>query len=687
MRLSALTAAFLALAGAGCSCKQTVTQVSPSLSVTPVSGDFGVVAMGAAGALAFTLEAHTSAPVTLTSVTVEPASAGFTLGSTPTQVEGNAQLSLPVNFAPPAVGDSAATLVISSNDPEHPTLRVALIGQGATPQLELTTACAATSGCTGSATARAIDFGAEPTHRASPIPVTKLPTVTLVNAGLVPLQVTKAQLSGTDAAAFSFGGAAFPASGQTLAPQEGVSLSLRFVPPSEQQTSYAATLVVESDDPQQPRVEIALTGTLLPNQAPVVCANLTRVVPQAVGEPPRDYGTPGDWASLLTPPAQGYDLRASRDVRPGELVQLSALSSTTDASTCTFDPEDGRTGLSWQWAWVSVPTGAAPPALSGQGTAQVQLRPIVTGEYQLSLTVTDTQGRSTPVSVRFAVAIKQDLVAQLEWAGFAGVDLDLHLVRPNASSEAFAGAFEFFQSGSASQTSGDLNGFAVRTKASMPGSAFDFEWGQPGSADDPTLNVDDTGSGPLLENASLNFPEHDPACATGSCTYRVFVHYFKDGRTLTPAACVVDGGTGCRDGEACGCATTERCVAASAPAGDAGVGAGKCYPAPAPVVRLFFGGSATPAAEIPLPSLSPPDALLLGAPCQMLHVADVHWPSQAAFADGGTPVPTVTVPGADGSGRVVTPDVARFGVRAAGGSLQCSPDTNVNGVAWYAREP
>jgi hypothetical protein len=105
-------------------------------------------------------------------------------------------------------------------------------------------------------------------------------------------------------------------------------------------------------------------------------------------------------------------------------------------------------------------------------------------------------------------------------------------------------------------------------------------------------------------------------------------------------------------------------------------------------VRLFFRGSATPAAVVPLDSLSPPDELALGAPCQVLHVADVAWPRLgASLPDGGPVAPVVTVIGADGDGRVVSPAIARFGWRETGGSLQCTPDLTLSGVQWYARQP
>lgn len=696
MRTLVVVVGALCVSLAGCRCGGNVNQVNPSLGVSPASLDFGQVKNGDRSTKTLKLEAQTRAPVVFSSITIEgEGAAAYSLGTTPAQVDALSTTTLQVTFAPTELRAYTATLVIASNDPDHATIRVVLAGEGAKPILEVTPECEASRMCVGTVVLSppSIDFGAEPTERLMPIDPTRLPAVNVVNAGPVVLKVTKAAIEGADAAAFTFAGnAMIPASGLELDPSAGFNLAIRFKPTSEMQASYAATLVIESDDPDNARVTVALKGTLRPNLPPVVCANLVRVVPPPEGDAPREYNTAMEWDSLRMPPPGGYDFTSRRDVRPNELAVFSALSGS-DVSTCTNDPEDGRTSLTWAWRLASAPPGAQNLPLSGSATPQVQLRPIVTGEYVLELTVRDVQMHATTVTMKFAVAIKQDLVAQLQWTGAADVDLDVHLVRPSAVTSAtdpFSGAFSFFSAGAANKTAGDINGYAVTTQRAMPGAGFDFDWGAAGSSDDPKLNLDDTGAGALLENASLNYPENDALCATASCTYKVLVHYFKDARSHPmPAGCFVDGGVGCADGEACTCASAQRCVADSAPVGDAGVGAGKCYPAPKPVVRLFFKGSPTPANVIPLDTLVPPDELSLGAPCQMLYVADIAWPAKTAIGslpDGGTPPPVVTVKGADAMGRV-TPVIGRFGWRQTGGSLQCSPDVTLSGVQWYSRQP
>ncbi|MEW5737362.1 MAG: choice-of-anchor D domain-containing protein [Myxococcota bacterium] len=691
--LAPLWCLVLLLSAAGCNCKQNVNTIPPSLGVTPAGVDFGQVKVNESAVRTVRLAARTQAQVTISSVTIEGAGRGaFTLGAAPAQVAPLAEEPLEITFHPTALEASVATLVIASDDPDRPTTRVALAGEGAKPILQVTPTCDAQLGCRGTVTVTppAIDFGAEPKDRLVPIPETQLPTVVVVNAGPVALLVTKLAVEGADAAAFTFTGTLEPG-GRVLQASEGFNVPIRFTPTSETQQSYAAELVIESDDADAMRLTVALAGTLRPNLPPEVCANLVRVVPPPSGDAPRDYSSASEWDSLRMPPAGGYDFSARRDVRPGDLTIFSASSPGEVNSSCSFDPEDGRTSLTYAWRLVSTPRGAEGLGLSGATTPQVQLRPVVTGEYVLELTVADVQGHATTVPIKFAVAVKEDLVAQLQWSGAADVDLDVHLVRPSAADGgAFAGVFDFFSHGAASKTSGDINGYAVTTQRAMPGAGFDFDWGQPGSSDDPRLNVDDTGSGALLENVSLNYPENDAPCATASCRYKVLVHYFKDARNHAPAACFVTGDAGCLDGDACGCATPQRCVADGAPIGDAGVGAGKCFPAPNPVVRLFFRGSPTPAAVIPLDTLVPPDELVLGAPCQMLYVADVEWPAKSAVGslpDGGTPPPVVQVKGADVNGRITAPVVSRFGWRQTGGSLQCSPDVTLGGVQWYAEQP
>lgn len=698
MRVRGLGLLLLLVHWSGCSCKGSVSNVAPSLRAAPLSVPFGPVKVGTSTTATVKLDAQTKSAVTIASITLanggEPGGAeAFKVQTKVESVPSLGSENLVLSFSPTSVQAYEAVLTIASDDPEHKTIDVLLTGAGSEPKIVVTPGCTVAQKCTGTATVTppAITFAPEPFVRLLPVDVSTLPTIQFNNEGDVDLTVTSVTIAGPDAASFTFAGnSTIPAGGLTLKPTEGRSLSVRFKPGSEGQQAYAAEAVIASDDPANPTIKVALTGTLRPNLAPVVCANLVKVQP--IDDAEIDYSTKADWAALMPAPAAGYDFTVSRNVAPRAVAIFSAISDSADQTKCTSDPEDGRLGLTYDWKLIKAPIGAMGLGLTGATTGQATLRPIVTGEYTLELTVKDTQAHATTVQLKFAVAVKQDLVAQLQWPGFNDVDLDLHLVRPSAvtqPSDPFSGAFAFFEAGDAGKTSGDVNGYSVIKKANTPG--FDFDWGLVGTSDDPKLNIDDTGTVNLLENVSLNYPENDPLCAAANCTYKVMVHYFRDARAPAgPAGCLIDGGPGCVDGQACSCGGVQRCVADSAPKADAGTGVGKCYAPPKPVVRVFLKGSATAAATIPLDTLIPPDDLAIGAPCQMLYVADIEWPSKllnGSLPDGGTPPATVIARGAD-AGRIVTPQVARFGWRQTGGSLQCSPDTTKgNGVDWYARQP
>jgi hypothetical protein len=678
----------LSLMGFSCRCSTNVSGADPSISLVPTSVDFGQVKTLGSLEKNISIESTTKGLLTIESITIEGDSS-FTISSTkPTSVAPLSKENLNLTFKPLSLGAFTAQLVIKSNDKDRPLVKVPLVGEGAKPILEVTPECAQAVGCT--VQNLNIEFGAQPMVRAVPLPVTQLPLVNVVNAGPVALQVTKFLITGTDASAFTFAdNQMIPAGNIVLEASAGFNRSIRFVPTSMTKSDYRAQLEINSDDSDKMKVVVELHGTLKPNTAPNVCFNLVRVIPPPENDAPRDYSQQSAWTPLLVPPTNGYDFTLTRDVRPNELVVFSAFSNANDASVCTTDFEDARVGLSFEWKIISGPVGM-PVAISGSTTSQAQLRPVITGEYVIELTVKDSQASAVSVRAKFHVVLKQDLVVQLQWPPFSGVDLDLHLIRPSSISgnDDFTGAFSFFSSGPSNKTAGDINGFSVGVQKANAG--FNFDWGNMGSTDDPKLNLDDTGAGPLVENISLNFPENDAACATSNCTYSVMAHYFKDARALTPSACVVTGANGCKDGSSCVCAMGSGCVADNLPRDDAGVGSGKCYAAPKPELKIFFKGNPMAAVTVPLESLMPKDDLSIGAPCQLLELAQISWPGRnliGSLPDGGTPPPVVFVPGTDaGMGRVVNPNVARFGFRQMG-SLQCSPDISVSGIEWYGRRP
>lgn len=695
-----------------CRCGEQINKVNPILAVSPTQVVFGQVKVGHFAEVVLKLESQSQAAVVFSSFTVKDGplggeAAAYTVVDPPESIGSLSEGALRLRFSPTALQAYEATLIIASNDPERESFEVPLGGEGAHPVMTLVPECKATLNCKGTVSTdpAAIDFGAEPFARQVPIPTTELPKINVINESNVDLVVTKLAIEGADAAAFTFDNfaAGLPAEGLTLAAGEGINLSVRFKPANEtRMEDYVAQVVAQGDDPAHPQLTVALKGVLGPNLPPIVCANIVKVKP-GDGSPQKSYDAKEDWDLLLVAPASGYDFTMNRDIQPKSLVTFSASSDPGNARACTTDPEDQRMGLTYLWTITQWPTGSKQPVLGGAQTPSPSFTPVASGAYEVTLAVKDAQGHQTTTTLKFVAVLKEDLVVQLSWGGddgaYAGVDLDVHLVRPSSTTPAddFGGVYSFFEEGPNAETSGDMNGFSFGYQQANKASGVNFDWGTSGVFDDPRLNVDDKGGGQLIENVSLNYPENDAQCATSACAYKIVVHYFNDARVApAPEACVV-GGT-CRDGEGCTCTgAEERCVASTAGVAAPATGVGKCFAAPEPVVRIFFKGNPTPAAVIPLEGLMPADDLKLGAPCHALYVADVLWPSKAELAsdggvgaDGGQAAsPTVVIKGADAQGRITAPSVARFGVRQAG-SLQCSPNTTRAGSAqdnWYQQEP
>jgi hypothetical protein len=680
---------FLLLASVGCRCGGKVNQVSPSIGTSPVQVDFGPVKVGTEAKRSVRIIAQTNTQLTLSSVAVSSSSGTYRLTKPLDSVAGLSEDTIEITYKPIDYQADLGEVVIASNDPDRSEVRLPISGEGGKPILKVVPQCETAQKCTGTATVTppSIVYAPEPYARLREIPVTELPSVAILNDGPVEMLLTKLSIEGPDAAAFIFqGNSSIPAGGLPIGAMAGVNLNIRFKPTSDTKTSYSAEVVIQADDPDKPEVRVALSGTLRPNLPPKVCANLIQVKPYQ--DTIIDYSGASFWTPLLVPPVGGYDFSLTRDVSPRAEAIFSAISNVTDDTACTTDPEDGRIGLTYLWSVVSTPTGAGTIAFQSPTSSQATLRPLITGEYNLTLTVKDTQNNTTVVPIKLSVALKQDLVAQLQWTGTQDVDLDIHLVRPSAvttPSDPWSGVFSFFNQGTNGTTSGDINGYSVGRKSTTAG--LDFEWGTTGTSDDPRLNLDDTGSGALVENVGLNKPENDPLCATSPCTYKVLVHYFKDGRAPPATSCSVDGGVVCKDGEVCNCTAPKRCVANEAAINTTPSGAGKCFDAPKPVVRIFLKGSPVAAATVPLDTLSPADDLAIGAPCHMLYVADVVWPAKADAGtqlDGGPGLATIVVKGADGTGRVISPLWTRFGFRQQG-SLQCSPDDSAR--SWYTKQP
>ncbi|HEY1086933.1 MAG TPA: choice-of-anchor D domain-containing protein, partial [Archangium sp.] len=138
----------LVLTLTACKCGPEVAKVDPSLGVSPAGLDFGQVKVGEARQLTLRLEAQTRAAVLFSSVAIEGAgAAAYRLGTTPSEIASQGMETVRITFTPPAVAAYTAALVLSSNDPDRPVIRVALAGEGGLPKIAVALDCQSSRNC------------------------------------------------------------------------------------------------------------------------------------------------------------------------------------------------------------------------------------------------------------------------------------------------------------------------------------------------------------------------------------------------------------------------------------------------------------------------------------------------------------------------------------------------------------
>lgn len=627
MRRAILPLTLVALAG----CPEERTEaVAPQVELGATSVKFGTVRVGVPGEGKLTIHSRSRSPLSITTLELQPdpaapgGAAAFQIAAPVDVVVGDGSQDLLLRFTPPAVGDFRAVLVIGSDDPdpEDALQKVALEGRGGVPKIRVTPEC--NPPCAGFAVVAdppAIDFGQRPMLRTDDsgrvINEPAWPRVVLANDGEIPLTLVGAGFQGSPGFSSK---QSLNAAGAVVAPGEAVPFDLVFDPFDASPAPYEADLVIESDDEAQPTAKVHLKGELAPNKAPLACASIVEVL-----QPDGSVDVPSAFGAAVA-------------VQPGErgLVKLSAFSdhfvaglhpnemAKGDLSLCTTDPEDGRQVLKYRWTVLEKPAESAAVVFA-DATPEPSFRADAVGHYVLGLEVADPQNKTASATVAFDALPQRDLAVELSWEKQPSVDLDLHLVKPGPCGAKANCLFD---------RAGDASGYV----AGKTGGVFD--WGEEGKAyDNPRLDLDDQGDKALIENVSLNRPENDPACATDSCVYDVYVHHFKDWRAGSPTAPLCPGKP-CTEGATCGCETT------GAGAGTVCV-SGRCVSPIRARVKVFIKPTpAHPEAALVVPL--DPEVVGIPGPCFTWHAARITWPSKAALAADPNAMVTVSAPGQAG---------------------------------------
>ncbi len=216
------------------------TGLAPDIAVTPVSYYYGTIAVGSYSSKVFTISNSGNVNLDVSSVSLSGGNAdqyaisddaGGSFSVAPAGSE-----TITVQFMPTSAGSKSATVVISSNDPGEPSKNVPLLGTASEPDIEVVPA--------------AYDYGEVAVGYDSSC------YFIIRNKGDATLTISSFQLDGDDADHFFLSGWAGGA--MIILPADSDSVLVHFSPTSS--GSKTASLLVNSDDPDEPVVTVPLSG-------------------------------------------------------------------------------------------------------------------------------------------------------------------------------------------------------------------------------------------------------------------------------------------------------------------------------------------------------------------------------------------------------------------------------------------
>jgi hypothetical protein len=243
--------------------------------------------------------------------------------------------------------------------------------------------------------------------------------------------------------------------------------------------TYEAVIVIESNDPDEPLIEIPVRGQAI--NAPVAIAGLRAPDPVNPGAPYTDADA----------------------IEPLDRVYLDGRARGTASTTHDpRNPADTSLLTDWRWEFIETPpdTSSADFDVQDDGTGLYSFIVPSAGHYVVRLTVTNTDGvdsLDTPASrVELSAIPAVGLHLQLSWDSPTN-DQDLHLTAVSEGTDRVCNEpWDCFYSNKRPRW---------------------FDSDPVGSGPNPTLDRDDTnGLGP--ENTNIEAP------APG--VYRMYVHYY-----------------------------------------------------------------------------------------------------------------------------------------------------------------
>lgn len=368
--LSALPLVAVAFALAFYACGPDFTQsVRPQLVPPQDLADFGPVPVLNQRHLDIDVLNVGKGTLTITRVSIKEDGVPFSIASAPEQLGPSESAPIDVVFTPPLEQDYTATLVLESDDGEHPSVEVKLVGKGSTRAImEVEPA--------------SLDFGRVAEGQSA------VKSVTVRSSGTADLVLEEIAFAEGSSPSFEFLGSVTTPSQVAFKGANGlpgeIKITVRYTVKPGAPDTAAASLRIRGTDPDLREVIIPITGAV--NRAP------------------------GAAIAMLGVGA------------PGMQVKLDGSAST--------DP-DGDLPLTYKWVLRSKPLGATT-TIAGpeQPVTHMTLDATLPGEYVVELNVTDAAGAKNLVAARASIvaAPAQKLLIEMFWDNTV-TDLDLHFLQ------------------------------------------------------------------------------------------------------------------------------------------------------------------------------------------------------------------------------------------------------------------
>jgi len=213
----------------------TAAASQPQLSVSPLAINFGTVTAGSKGSVNLTLNNTGAASLTISSIGVTGSM--FAVGgiSAPQTINAGQSAQATVTFSPTGTGNDTGSLTIASNDPNNPSISVALSG----------TAAAAPTGQL-SANPASLSFGSVA------VGANGTQQIVLSNAGSAAVNISSIAVSGSG---YTVSGVTTPV---TVSPSSSVTLTATFTPTAAGNDTGTITIASNASDAS---LAIALSGT------------------------------------------------------------------------------------------------------------------------------------------------------------------------------------------------------------------------------------------------------------------------------------------------------------------------------------------------------------------------------------------------------------------------------------------